>query len=231
MFFGGLFVLAVAYFAYGHWTRSQLANVLQDHDPVIRMDAVRKTSQEGVLIEALHDDDPDIRYVAALRLGGDGSKKKVRALLDLFKDDCAYVRQGALRTLRFLPAGPRTYIYEGLEDADPRVRAGAAYSLVYITRRRHDMGGDPPPPRPHGEDKTIARLMIPLMRDEDLQVRKAAYHCLFTYWLDDDDSQQVVSALEVVPAETDKDAQDLADRLLQWMKQRKPSRYRDPGEE
>src|SRR5207245_1690296 len=166
---GGLLVLVLAFVGYDRWRQPGLAKALHDPDPVIRMDAVRKagrTGNEDLLIEALHDDDPDIRYVAAWGLGGEGSERKVRALLELCKDDNAYVRKGALKTLIFLPAGTRRFIYKGVEDADPRVRAVTAYSLVYLPTRRFDMGGDPPPPRPKGEDKTIARLIIPLMKDE-----------------------------------------------------------------
>lgn len=88
------------------------------------------------------------------------------------------------------------------------------------------MGRVDPPPRPPVEEKTVAHLMIPLMKDEDLEVRKAAYYCLFSYWLEDEETQQVVSALEEAPAETDKHARDLSERLLRWMKQRKPPRDR-----
>src|SRR5438309_2670861 len=92
---GGLLVLALGYAGYAYSHRSQLLNALHDLDPVIRMDAVRKAGKsdhEDLLIEALHDDDPDIRYVAAWSLGGEGSERKVRALLELCKDDHGYVR-------------------------------------------------------------------------------------------------------------------------------------------
>src|SRR5439155_20632533 len=171
-------------FGYGRWRHFQLAKMLRDPDPIVRMDVVRKTSHEDLLIEALHDDDPDIRYVAAWGLGGERSEKKVRALLELFKDDQAYVRELALKKLRYLPAGGRPFLYKGIEDADPPIRAGTAYSLVYLPNRKLFMGGIPPnpPPRPPDEEKTIAHLMIPLIKDEDLEVRKAAYFCLFSYW-------------------------------------------------
>src|SRR5438093_469085 len=117
---GGLLVLALGYAGYAYSHRSQLLNALHDPDPVIRMDAVRKAGKGGheeVLIEALHDDDPDIRYVAAWGLRA-GSEKNVRALLELFKDDQAYVRELALKKLRYLPAGGRPFLYKGVEDAD-----------------------------------------------------------------------------------------------------------------
>src|SRR5262249_39996377 len=145
----------------------------------------------------------------------------------------AYVRELALKRLRYLPAASRPFLYKGVKDADPRVRAGTAYSLVYLPNRKVVMGdiSPNPPPRPPDEEKTIAHLMIPLIKDEDLQVRKAAYFCLFSYWLEDEETQQVVSALEEAPVETDKDARDLAERLLRWMKQRKPPRNRHVDEE
>jgi HEAT repeat protein len=229
---GGLLLLLLAayYIGHIHWGHVQLAKALHDPDPVVRMDAVRQAGQGGredLVIEALKDEDPDIRFVAAWELGGHG-EKKVRALLELFKDDQAYVRELALKKLRYLPAGGRPFLYKGVEDADPRVRAGTAYSLVYLPSRKFVMGDIPanPPPRPPDEEKTIAHLLIPLMKDENLEVRKAAYFSLFSYWLDDQDSQQVAAALEEAPPETDKDARDLSERLSRWMKQRKPARDR-----
>jgi len=81
---GGLLVLVLAFVGYDRWRHPQLAEALHDPDPVIRMDAVRKAGKAGhedLLIEALHDDDPDIRYVAAWGLGGEGSERRVRAIL------------------------------------------------------------------------------------------------------------------------------------------------------
>ncbi len=225
LLFGGLLLLVVGYFGHKQWRHAQLAKALHDPDPVVRMDAVRKAGPDGqgdLLIEALRDDDPDIRYVAAgmLRRVGPDNAEKIRGLLELSKDDHKYVREHAVESLRYLPAGARAFIYKGVEDEDPRIRAGSAYALAYFPGIEVGMGYRlSPPARPPGEEKTIARLIIPLMKDENLGVRKAAYFCLFSYALDEVEAARVVSTLQEALAETDQDARDLADRLLRWMKQ------------
>jgi HEAT repeat protein len=185
LFLGALLLLVVALVGYKYWRRaqlhSQLATALHDPDPVVRMGAVRKLGRDGpsnLLIEALKDEDPDIRYVAVGSLGWGGldNAEKVRHLLEVFKDDKAWVRKHGLEILRRLPAEFRPFIYKGVEDEDPRVRAGAAYVLA----RYPPKGMDQPPPLPVGEEKTIAQLVIPLIRDENLEVRKAVYYCLFS---------------------------------------------------
>ena len=213
---GGLLVLVLAFVGYDRWRHPQLAEALHDPDPVIRMDAVRKAGKAGhedLLIEALHDDDPDIRYVAAWGLGGEGSERKVRALLELCKDDHGYVREEALRTLKLLPPGTRPFLYKSVEDDDPQIRGATAYALVSLPPIRA-MGMEfPPPPRPAKDRQVVVSLMTRLLKDENVEVRKAASFCLFSYHLETEEALRVRSALEEAPKETDQDARDLADRL------------------
>jgi HEAT repeat protein len=223
LLFGALLLLGLAYLGYGRWQHWQLAKALHNSDPVIRMDAVRKAAKsdyEDLLIDALHDDDPDIRIVAVWGFRGDGSEKTVRALLELFKDDNAHVRELALRKLRYLPAAARKFIYKGVEDEDPRIRAGAAYALIYIPRLGYaEMGSVDPPPRPPEERQIVVSLMTRLLKDDDVEVRKAASFCLFSYHLEAEEALRVLSSLEEAPKETDHDARDLADRLMRAAKQ------------
>jgi hypothetical protein len=216
LFFGALLVLGLAYVGYGRWRHAQLVKALHDPDPVIRMDAVRragKSYHEDLLIEALHDGDPDIRYVATWELRG-GSEKEVHAFLELFKDDSAYVRELAQKKLKYLPTKARHFLYKGVEDADPRIRAGSAYALVYIPRLGYpQMGRIDPPPRPPQEKETVVSLMTHLLNDDNVEVRKAASFCLFSYSLENEQAVRVLSILEESPNETDQDARDLVDRL------------------
>jgi HEAT repeat protein len=190
------------------------------------MATVRRLGKDGpgeLLIEALKDEDPDIRYVAIgyLRRAGLSNETTVRHLLEVFKDEKAWIRKETLEILRRLSTEFRPFVYKGVEDEDPRIRAGAAYVLARYPPR----GMDQPPPLPPGEQKIIAKLVTPLMRDENLEVRKAAYYCLFSYDFDDEDAQPIVSTLEEAVPESDKDARDLADRLLRLTKLKyRPSR-------
>jgi HEAT repeat protein len=211
-----LLVLALAYVGHDRWRHSQLAKALHDPDPVVRMDAVRKAGKSGheyLLIEALRDDDPDIRYVAASSLGGEGSEEKVHALLELFKDDHAYVREEALHVLKLLPPSTRPFLYKAVEDDDPQIRAATAYALVYVQPQRV-MGMEfPPPPRPAKDKQVVVALMTRLLKDDNVEVRKAASFCLFSYHLETEEALRVRSALKEVPEEKDQDARDLTDRL------------------
>ncbi len=215
--FGGLLLLGLAYVGHNRWRHAQLAKALHDPDPVIRMDAVRKAAKAGyedLLIEAFHDDDPDIRYVVAWDLGGTGSAEKVHALLELFKDDHTYVRERALETLKYLSPAAREFLYKEVEDEDPRIRAATAYALVYVPPIRVVMGSAmPPPPRPPKDKEIVVTLMTRLLKDDNVEVRKAAYFCLFSYGLGTEEALRIRSALEEGPEEKDQDARDLKDRL------------------
>lgn len=215
---GGMLILIFAYVGYHHRQYSQLAKALHDPDPVVRMDLVRKAGrvdQGDLLIEALHDEDPDIRYVATHRLILDGSNdsKKVRGLLELSKDKHSYVRKEALEKLRYAPAAARPFIYEGVDDPDSGIRAAVAYALIYVPDKDLGMAIIKAPPRPPDEREIVVSLMIRLLKDDNVEVRKAASFCLFGYHFETEEALRVRQALEESPREMDQDARDLADRL------------------
>jgi HEAT repeat protein len=135
------------------------------------MAAVRsagKAAHADLLLEALKDEDPDIRFVAVQSLRGVGADnaKVVRALLEVVKDDDrAWVRREALTMLRLTPSGGRPFIYQALGDQDPRIRAGAILALAAYP---YTMAGFTRPP---GEREKIIPLLEKLLEDEDSEVR------------------------------------------------------------
>ena len=146
--------------------------------------------------------------------GSSKNSETIRALLEASKDKHSYVRKEALDILRYSPGEARKFIYQGAEDVDPGIRASSAYALIYIPRLGPGrMGRGDPPPRPPGEKETVVSLMTRLLKDDNVEVRKAACFCLFGYHLEADEARQVLSALEEFPQETDKDARELKDRL------------------
>jgi HEAT repeat protein len=170
---GIVVLLASLWFGYRQWQHHKLAIALNDPDPVVRMAAVRsaaKADQADILIEALKDEDPDIRFVAAQllhRVGADNAKK-VHALLEVVKeDDRAWVRREALDTLRNVSPGGRPFIYKALEDEDPRIRAAATLALLLNDPMLYRN-------RPAGERKIIIPLLTKLLKDEDPEVRQNA---------------------------------------------------------
>jgi hypothetical protein len=213
----GLLTVALAYFGYTRWQKSQLAKALHDPDPVVRMDAVRKAGQKGhgnLLLEALRDEDPDIRFVAASSIGPLGSRdsEKVRALLMLYSDDHAYVWKEALHTLRYATPEARPFIYKAAADENAQIRAAAAYALVYVPRLG-EMGRIAPPPRPPNEKEIVVSHMTWLLKDDNVEVRKAASFCLFGYPFNGEEAERIRSALNEAPLEVDQDARDLSSRL------------------
>jgi HEAT repeat protein len=219
LFFGGLLVLALAYSGYGRWRHFQLAKALHNSDPVIRINAAReaaKANHADLLVEALLDEDPDVRYVAIYSLGAVASndRQRVQGLLEALKDDHANIRKEAIRILKHLPAGVRHRVYKGVEDEDSRVRSGTAYALVYLPKLGITMSMEEPPTRPAKDREVVVALMTGLLKDDDVEVRKAAAFCLFSYHLETEEALRVRSALEEGPKETDQDARDLADRLM-----------------
>jgi HEAT repeat protein len=218
LIFLALPILVLAYLGYTRWRDSQIAEALKNPDPVVRMDAVRKAGQGGhgnLLVQALRDEDPDIRFVAASSIGplGPGDSDRIRALLELWKDDHDYVRKEARHTLQFASPDGRKLIYKAVEDKDPKIRAAAIHALLYVPPIRV-MGMEyPPPPRPAGDREMVVSQMIRLLKDEDLEVRKAASFCLFSYNFKSDEAQRILSALKEAPEENDQDARDLVNRL------------------
>jgi HEAT repeat protein len=213
-------VVLLAFFGYSRWQHHQLAKALHDPDPVVRMDAVRKAGSEDLLFEALHDDDPDIRYVAAWRLRAcSHNAKTIRGLLEASYDNQSYVRKEALDVLRYTRAETRKLIYKGAEDEDWRIRAGAAYALIRVPDKDLGMAIIKAPPRPPNEKQIVVSIMIGLLKDENVEVRKAASFCLFSYDFGPEEALRIRSALKEAPLEKDQDARDLTDRLLRAAKQ------------
>src|SRR5437868_368950 len=70
------------------------AAALKDPSPAVRAWAVRKLPHDGnmqLLVEALNDEDPDVRLLAVQRLGGRGSWT-ARTLVPMLKDSHGAVR-------------------------------------------------------------------------------------------------------------------------------------------
>jgi HEAT repeat protein len=107
---------------------------LEDENPAIRAAAVRGLRREGNeqrLIERLKDEHPDVRMIAASRLGGSGPKgaETARALIPLLADQHAAVRREAAWFLGGVGPEALPALLQALQDENPRVRAGAALAL------------------------------------------------------------------------------------------------------
>jgi len=114
--------------------RDRLVQGLHDENPAVRAAAIRRLpwgSDEALLIERLTDDDDDVRLLAAERLGGEGPNGEERAwaLVRSLKDPHAGVRREAARSLGLIGPDAWPAIREALNDADARVRMGAAIAL------------------------------------------------------------------------------------------------------
>jgi HEAT repeat protein len=169
---GIVVLLASLWWGYRQWQHHKLAIALNDPDPVVRMAAVRsaaKADRADLLFAALKDDDPDIRFVAVQSLHGGDNAKMVRALLEVLRDDRPWIGREALTRLRHMSPAARLFVYQALEDQDPRIRVGAALAL--LVERNPMMGRTPRPP---GERETIIPLLTKLLDDEDREVRDAA---------------------------------------------------------
>jgi HEAT repeat protein len=126
--------LVLAYGCVFMGKRSLPAGALHDPDPVIRAAAIRRLprgSSNGPLIEALKDENPDVRELAAQRVEISGAKgdEGARALVQLFKDDNPSVRKQAIRQLGM--GGPNGWpaLKDALHDPDPRLRSGAVLAI------------------------------------------------------------------------------------------------------
>jgi HEAT repeat protein len=147
---------------------------LKDPSPAVRVAAIRDSQEripDDLLIEALKDEDADVRLVAARYLHG-RNDSSIRALLDALRDKHAGVRRQAAESLCEIgaPAVPR--LCEALNDPDPRVCAGAALALSDVAGPK---GGRQ---RDQAELDTVIPLLRALLKDEDAEVRRNAERAL-----------------------------------------------------
>jgi hypothetical protein len=100
---------------------------LQDADPAVRATALRTAPGVGIerLIQALEDEDVDVRLLAAQRL------HDPEALVGALGDRHLGVSREAARSLGDIGWAAWRYLVEAMEDPRPRVRAGAVLALVF----------------------------------------------------------------------------------------------------
>jgi HEAT repeat protein len=142
-------------------------------NPAERAAAVRAMGYPGDvprLLGALHDENADVRLLAAEHLGGRGpqSAERTRGLIDVLKDPHAGVRREAAEALSSIGADAVPALCEALADPDPRVRAGAALALSDVAEPK---GGRE---RTREELSTVTPLLKKLVDDGDAEVRKNA---------------------------------------------------------
>jgi HEAT repeat protein len=165
----GLLVLTYGCVSTG--VRFSSDKALHDPNPVIRAAAIRRLPKGGsneLLIEALKDENPDVRELAAQRVIISSAKgdEGARALVQLFRDEHPSVRKQAIRQLGM--GGPNGWpaLKEALQDPDPRLRSGAVLAI----RDAYHHKDDRPWPDKVGE---INAILHKLEDDPDPEVRGA----------------------------------------------------------
>jgi HEAT repeat protein len=150
---------------------------LNDESPAVRAAAVRALPREGneqLLIDRLKDADPDVRLLAAQRLGGRGPKGAERAwaIIGILNDAHIGVRREAAWSLGVIGADAWPALRKALDDENPRVRAGAALALEDAYKHKE------PEPWPSQQAKEIAPILKKLLSDADPEVRRNAEEAL-----------------------------------------------------
>ncbi len=151
-----------------------------DENPAVRAAAIRAMGWQGyavgwqgdasLLIEALRDENADVRLLAAEHLGRNGSQGDWRAtaLIDALKDPHTGVRRAAAESLCSIGPESAAALIKALTDPDPRVRAGAALALGDVGLQKEDRQ------RAANEVQTITPLLKKLLDDEDAEVQRNA---------------------------------------------------------
>jgi HEAT repeat protein len=121
----------------------------------------RSTEAIAVLIEALADPEPFVRWQASEALAAQDATCVFHALTDALTEGQPAQRAGAAAALgRIGGEAATTALGKQVEDPDPRVRRALAQALGQI--------GDP----------TTAVELVPMLDDADPDVRRAAAHAL-----------------------------------------------------
>jgi HEAT repeat protein len=153
-----------------HWRHSPS---LDDPNPAIRVAALRATGRNGhvaQLMQALQDEDADVRLVAAMYLPSrnENAELSVKPLIALLKDEHKGVRRAATEKLSAIGAPAVPALVEALADPDPRVRAGAIEGLGDIGRPKDVRD------RSRKELAQVIPALEKMQKDEDAEVRQQA---------------------------------------------------------
>jgi HEAT repeat protein len=159
------------------WQRVRLEARLGDEDPAVRAAAIRALPLDGneeLIIKMLQDEDADVRLVAVAALARPYGERpdvpgtrRAQALVGALRDPHLGVRRSAVWSLSSLGRKAWPTIREALQDKDPLVRAWAARALGGYSPHE-----EPPPSRE--EKQELIRLLLPLTRDPDPNVRDSA---------------------------------------------------------
>jgi HEAT repeat protein len=163
--------------AFYFWDRGAVLDP-RDTNPAVRVAAIRDVKESihiNLLIEALHDEDAEVRMVAVQRLHWQAREaaNSVPSLIETLKDKHAGIRLEAAKTLSEIgpPAGKA--LIEALRNPDSLVRSGAALALAGVGKAM-GLGRV----RADGEAEAIVPILKELLQDEDLEVRRNAAHTL-----------------------------------------------------
>lgn len=139
---------------------------LRSANPAVRAAAIRHISNESRLIGALKDENPDVRFIAARRLGGKAAG--AAALVGLFPDEHDYVRRQAAESLGWIgpPAWPT--IRNAMGSEDPNIRRGALRALL------EPLGPKEWNPWPAEQSDVIMPMLQKLSNDPDPEVSRLA---------------------------------------------------------
>jgi HEAT repeat protein len=139
-----------------------------DQRPVAKVAALRAGAPQSVAMEALRDDDPDVRLVAVQHLGGPA---RVQTLIDTLRDNHAGVRRQAAESLSAMGTAAAPALVEALRDQDPRVRAEAAFALGDLHKKDwRDRSAE--------EERLVVPPLCELLKDPDVEVRRNAARTL-----------------------------------------------------
>jgi HEAT repeat protein len=146
---------------------------VRDENPAVRAAAIRAMGWHGdanLLIEALRDENADVRLLAAEHLGerGPQGERRAAALVEALKDPHAGVRRVVAESLCSIGPESALALIKAVTDPDPQVRAGAALALGDVGM---DKGSRQRAPN---EVQTITPLLNKLLDDEDAEVRRKA---------------------------------------------------------
>jgi HEAT repeat protein len=149
---------------------------LRDPNPAVRAAGIRRldvNSDPDRLLPLLNDDDPDVRLLCAMRLGGRGAKDaETLALVDALKDRHAGVRRAAAESLGASWPSTEKVLTDALTDSDARVRAGAAFAVSWAPDGMQDRKVTA------AQAEQLRPLLRNLLNDGNSEVRRNASRAL-----------------------------------------------------